>query len=78
MNEATAVLERLSRIERLDRAGAAPEVLLDELRGLLEEAEAWSQLEGGERGVRAVDRLRTALTPGPGRNQLINSDMIEG
>jgi len=61
MDEATAVIERLARIERLDRAGAAPAVLLDELRALLEEAEVWSRQEGGERGVRAVERLRSAL-----------------
>ena len=55
------VLERLGRIERLDRDGAPPAVLLGELRALLEEAEAWSRLEGGERGTRAVDLLRAAL-----------------
>ena len=56
-----AVLERLARIERLDAAGAPPTELLAELRALLEEAEAWSRQEGGERGEQAVDRLRAAL-----------------
>ncbi|HZO48969.1 MAG TPA: hypothetical protein VFB26_02385 [Gaiellaceae bacterium] len=61
MDEATAVLTRLARIEALEREGATPRRLLDELRALLSEAEAWSRLEGGERAHRAVDRLRSAL-----------------
>jgi hypothetical protein len=61
MDEARAVLERLGKIERLRRDGALPDVLLDELRALLEEAEEWSRVEGGEAGERAVDRLREAL-----------------
>ena len=43
MEEARAVLERLERIEALDRAGAEPGELLAELRALLAEAEAWSR-----------------------------------
>jgi hypothetical protein len=62
MDEAAAVLERLDRIERLDVAGATPAALLEELRALLAEAEAWSRLEGGDRATRAVERLRGALT----------------
>jgi hypothetical protein len=61
MDEARAVLERLERIEALDRAGAGREALLAELRGLLEEAEAWSSVEGGDAGEDAVERLRSAL-----------------
>ena len=61
MDEATAVLERLARIETLDAAGAPPGELLAELRALLGEAEAWSRLEGGGRGASAVERLRSAL-----------------
>ena len=61
MEEAYAVLERLVRIERLRREGALPEALLDELRCLLREAEEWSQVEGGDAGVRAVAGLRRAL-----------------
>jgi hypothetical protein len=61
MDEATAVLDRLARIELLDRGGAPPGALLGELRVLLMEAEAWSRLEGGERSARAVERLRRAL-----------------
>jgi hypothetical protein len=61
VEEARAVLERLMRIERLRRDGALPEVLLDELRALLHEAEEWSRAEGGEAGERAVAGLRNAL-----------------
>jgi hypothetical protein len=61
MEEARAVLERLERIEALDRAGAKRPELIAELRALLEEAEAWSQVEGGDAGEDAVDRLRHAL-----------------
>jgi hypothetical protein len=61
MDEAQAVLERLTRIETLERAGAAAPALLAELRHLVREAEAWSALEGDARTERAVDRCRTAL-----------------
>ena len=61
MDESRAVLERLERIEALDRAGAGRGVLLPELRSLLEEAEAWSSTEGGDAGEAAVDDLRAAL-----------------
>jgi hypothetical protein len=61
MEEARAVLERLERIEALDRAGADRPTLLNELRGLLVEAEAWSHAEGGDAGADAVDNLRSAL-----------------
>jgi hypothetical protein len=61
MDEARAVLERLGRIERLRRDEVPPGVLLDELRALLEEAEEWSRVEGGEAGERAVAGLRQAL-----------------
>lgn len=55
------MLERLERIEELDRSGAARGELLAELRALLGEAEAWSRREGGETGARAVVELRSAL-----------------
>jgi hypothetical protein len=61
MQESRAVLERLERIETLDRAGATTSELLGELRALLTEAEAWSDVEGGDAGERAVERLRSAL-----------------
>jgi hypothetical protein len=61
MDESHAILERLERIEELDRAGAGLRDLVDELRALLAEAEAWSREEGGDAGARAVDELRAAL-----------------
>jgi hypothetical protein len=61
MEEARAVLERLERIEALDRAGADRGALLGELRALLVDAEAWSRTEGGDAGENAVDNLRSAL-----------------
>jgi hypothetical protein len=61
MDESRAVLERLERIEALDRRGAAPLQLLEELRALLVEAEEWASREGGDAGARAVSELRDAL-----------------
>ncbi len=61
MDEARAVLERLERIEALDRAGADRPALLAELRALLVDAEEWSKTEGGDAGESAVDNLRSAL-----------------
>ena len=62
MDEARAVLARLDRIETLEREGAPPGVLLDELRGLVQEAEAWVRTEGGERARDAVERCASALS----------------
>ena len=56
------MLERLQRIEALDRAGAGTSELLQELRALLGEAEEWSRTEGGDAGESAVEGLRTALS----------------
>ena len=62
MDEAHAVLERLARIDALDRANASPRELLAELRELLREAEVWTRSEGGDAGAEAaVERLRRAL-----------------
>jgi hypothetical protein len=61
VDEARAVLERLGRIDRLRREGALASELLEELRLLLEEAEEWSRVEGGDAGERAVAGLRAAL-----------------
>jgi hypothetical protein len=61
MDEAVAVLERLETIERLQREGASPGVVLDELKALLGEAEEWARREGGAEGEDAVRRMRSAL-----------------
>jgi hypothetical protein len=61
VDEARQVLGRLARIEALERDGASADQLLDELRLLLAEAEAWARREGGEAGAEAVGKLRAAL-----------------
>lgn len=61
MDEARAVIDRLDRIEVLDRQGAPPGVLLEELRGLVRDAEAWARLEGDARAAAAVERCDDAL-----------------
>jgi hypothetical protein len=61
MEDAAHVLERLERIDALRAAGAPAAELLDELRALLGEAEAWAREEGGEAGAAAVAGLRAAL-----------------
>ena len=65
MDEARRVLERLDRIEELERANAGPAELLAELRGLLEDAETWARVEGGDAADEAVIRLRDSLTRRP-------------
>ena len=55
------MLERLERIEALDRSAADPAELLAELRGLLSDAEVWVRVEGGDAADDAVTRLRGAL-----------------
>lgn len=61
MEQALRVIERLERIEALDRASADPAELLAEVRGLLLDAEAWVRVEGGDAADEAVIRLRRAL-----------------
>lgn len=63
MEEARRVLERLDRIEALEREQALPEVLLAELRELLVEAEAWVRAEGtgADLAREALERCREAL-----------------
>ena len=62
MDEARAVIERLNRIEALDREDAPTATLLAELRELVREAEAWVQVEHEpDRAVDAVERCKSAL-----------------
>jgi hypothetical protein len=62
MDEARAVIERLNRIELLEREGAHAQALLAELRELVREAEAWVRAEGEpERAAAAVERCKDAL-----------------
>jgi hypothetical protein len=59
-DEATRVLARLERIEALDRGRVGPAVLLDELRALVGEAEAWARVEARAQGAAraASEKLR--------------------
>jgi hypothetical protein len=61
MDEARAVLARLDRIEALEREGAPPGALLEELRGLVLAAEAWARVEGDDRARTAIERCDAAL-----------------
>jgi hypothetical protein len=62
VEEARAVLQRLERIEALERGGAAAPELLDEVRALVREAEAWARHEGDARAAEAVERCGDALS----------------
>ena len=62
MDEARAVLGRLERIEALARRGAPPAELLDELRELVREAEAWARREHDDDARAAAGRCATAFT----------------
>jgi hypothetical protein len=61
VDEAAKVIERLARIETLDPASSPPSRLLDELRALVAEAEAWARLEGDVRARSAVTKLRAEV-----------------
>ncbi len=56
------MLERLERIEALDRGRVPPEDLLAELRSLVAEAEAWARREGV--AAPALERCRESLRMG--------------
>jgi hypothetical protein len=63
MDEARKVLQRLGRIEALEREGAPARSLLAEVHALLEEAEGWVACErgGAEAAEVALERCRAAL-----------------
>jgi len=67
VDEARAVLERLERIEALERRRAPAAQVLAEVRALLAEAETWLRAEAAEtsRAETAVDRCRDALAAAP-------------
>jgi hypothetical protein len=66
MSDSHHVLDRLRRIETLERESAPTEALLNEVRALLAEAEVWVRSEGrgNARAEAAVDALRDALGGG--------------
>jgi hypothetical protein len=57
MEEARAVLERLERIEALDRERGDPGILLGELRELVREVEVWAKRERDPRAEEAARLL---------------------
>ena len=57
MDEARAVMQRLDRIEALQREGANPAAVLAEMQALVAEAEAWARLEGDDRASEAAAAL---------------------
>jgi hypothetical protein len=63
MDEARAVLARLETIEALEADGAPSRVLLDEVRGLLADAEIWvrTEREGTDLAETALERCKAAL-----------------
>ena len=65
MEEARKVLERLGRIEALDRGPAARPALLAELKALVAESEAWARAEAAlpERTLDAVARSQEVVAP---------------
>jgi hypothetical protein len=68
MEEARSVLERLRRIDELKAEGAPADVLLDEVRALLGEAETWVEAEGASgRATQALEASREALASEPAR-----------
>jgi len=61
MDEADRVLARLARIDELRGDGGGPD-LLDELRALVPEAEAWARAEGDARAQTAAANLGKPLS----------------
>lgn len=67
MDEARAVIHRLERIDALEREGAAPELVLAEVRELLREGEEWVRAERGDADVaaEALERCRSRVEVAP-------------
>jgi hypothetical protein len=62
MDEARVVLERIRRIDTLQRERAGPRAVLAEVERLVEEARAWISAEGGDdRAAATLDRIRGAV-----------------
>ena len=63
MDEARAVIARLERIEQLEQLGAPAGEVLEEVRGLLRDAEAWVRTEaaGTDLAETALERCRESL-----------------
>jgi hypothetical protein len=61
VDEARAVMQRLERIEALERENAHPSVLLAELQELVREAEVWARVEGGARALAAAEAIQERM-----------------
>jgi hypothetical protein len=63
MDEARVVLERIRRIDVLQRERAGPDALLAEVERLVVEAERWLGAEGGDdEAAASLDRVNAAVT----------------
>ena len=63
MDEARVVLERIRRIDALQRERAGPNALLAEVEQLVVEAERWLGAEGGDdEAAASLDRVSGAVT----------------
>lgn len=71
MDEARAVLERLERIEAMDRAGADAPLLLAELRALVREATEWAEVEGDPDARAVAEALLVADGHGAARDEVL-------
>lgn len=72
MDEARHVLDRLARIEQLEREHAPASELLGELRELVREAERWVRAEPETPGAEsAVARCRDALAAETGEEVVL-------
>ena len=66
MDEARVVLERIRRIDALQRERAGPDALLAEVEQLVVEAERWLDAEGGDdEAAASLDRVKGAVTRTP-------------
>ena len=59
----TAMLDRLARLDALERAHAPPELMLEELQAVVVAARCWLDAEGGDcpRARRAIERCEAAV-----------------
>jgi hypothetical protein len=66
VEEARAVIQRLARIEALEREGASPRTVLAEVRELLREGEVWLEAErvGDDVASEVLERCRLAYDAG--------------
>jgi len=61
MDVVDRVLTRLDRIESLERGHAGKPALLEELRQLVGEAEAWARWEGDGRARTVAEKVREGV-----------------